>query len=87
MTPNPFPRNFRRRLEWQWRLTRIGGLLVWPVAILIVTAFRATRAGPAIAETITEGAIMIGGGFLLVAGAWCVNTLLEGLIDLTERKS
>lgn len=80
------PRNFRSQIAWQWRAARIGGLLVWPAAILVITAFRATKAGANLGETLAQGVLMIGGGILIVAGAWCIKNVLEGLVDLTERR-
>lgn len=80
------PRNFESQIEWQWRITRIATLVIWPVVILVVTAFRAAKAGPAAGETIAQGAIMIGGGFLVFAGAWFVKTVVEALFDFTGRK-
>ncbi len=79
------PRDFPRQIAWQWRATRVGGLLIWPAIILVITAFRATKADANLGETLVQGVFMIGGGFLVVAGAWCIKSVLEGLVDLTER--
>ena len=84
------PQRFRRQLEWQWRFTRIFGLVLWPIGIAIVTAIMVIRGDPGSSQTTGEmigmGAIMIGGGFLIVAGTWWLKAVFEMLIAITDRK-
>ena len=80
---------FKRWLDWQWRIVRFVGLVVSPLAIAFVTVVRLVRADPESGQTQGEmigmGAIMIGIGFVIVAGTWWIKAVLELLIDKTER--
>ncbi len=82
--------SFRRWMEWQWPFVRIGGLVVAPLAMTFMTVVRLVRAsadsGQTAGEIIGLGAMMIAGGFLVVAMTWWLKAVFEIVADVRDRR-